>query len=370
MTKDPTAGSSSAERVQDVDGRRGEAGPAGSVSAARIASLPKVELHVHLEGTISAVTAAGLAHSRGEDPHSVLILDETTGELRYPRPFRDFMHFVDTFLASSAQIRVPADLVTVAAAFAHGQAEQGVRWSETTFTAVTMERRGWDAEAMWSALAEGFASEPSTAIGLILDTPRDLGVDAARRCVGLATSALAAGVPVVALGLTGIEGSVPIGEFMLLRDAADELGIGLVAHAGEMGGPNDVAEAIDVLGSDRIGHGIAAVHDPQLLARVAAEGIVFEICPSSNVTLGIVASLEEHPIRRLRDAGVAITVNSDDPPFFSTSLSQELAHAVRLLDLDEPRLAALQRRAIDASFAPDALRAEVHAAVDDWLAGR
>jgi len=339
----------------------------GSVSAQRIAALPKVELHVHLEGTISAATAARLARARGEDPRAVLELDETSDEPRYPVPFRDFLHFVDAFLASSAQVRVPADLTTVAAAFAAGQAEQGVRWSETTFTAVTMERRGWDAQAMWSALAEGLATEPRAAIGLILDTPRDLGVDAARRCVALARSALDAGLPVVALGLTGVEGSRPVGEFTLLRQAADELGIGLVAHAGEMGGPSDVADAIDVLGSDRIGHGIAAAQDPELLARVAAEGVVFEVCPSSNVTLGIVPSLDEHPIRRLRDAGVAITINSDDPPFFSTTLTHELEHAVRLLDLDELRLAALQRRAIDASYAPAALRTEVHAAIDGWL---
>lgn len=341
----------------------------GTISDARLAALPKVELHVHLEGTISAATAAGLARARGEDPASVLELDAGAGpdEPRYPDPFRDFLHFVDAFVASSAQVRVPTDLTTVAAAFATGQAEQGVRWSETTFTAVMMEQRGWVADAMWAAISEGFESEPRTAIGLILDTPRDLGVTMARRNVELARSALEAGLPVVALGLTGIEGSLPVRDFTLLREAADELGIGLIAHAGEMGGPAEVAEAIDVLGTDRIGHGIAAVQDSELLARVAAEGIVFEVCPSSNVTLGIVSTLDEHPIRALRDAGVAITINSDDPPFFSTTLTQELAHAIRLLDLDEARLAAMQRRAIDASFAPESLRTEVHAAIDRWL---
>jgi len=342
-----------------------------TVRATRIATLPKVELHVHLEGTISAPTAARLAQARGLDPREVLVLDETSGPtpdgLRYPSPFRDFLHFVDTFLASSAQVQVPSDLATVATAFATGQAEQGVRWSEATFTAVTMAMRGWDASDMWSALAEGFAAEPGTAVGLILDTPRDLGADAARRSVELATSALNAGLPVVALGLTGVEGSVPASEFILLRDAADELGIGLVAHAGEMGGPADVADALDVLRADRIGHGIATVDDAALLARIAAEGVVLEVCPSSNVTLGLVSSLDEHPIRTLRDAGVAVTVNSDDPPFFSTTLTEELAHAVRLLELDEARLAALQRRAVDASYAPAALRAEIHTAIDRWL---
>jgi aminodeoxyfutalosine deaminase len=364
VSEHPTAGTAGQDPGQS---------PGAGVTPERIASLPKVELHVHLEGTISASTAAGLARARGLDPREVLVLDDVPGssqslaDLRYPAPFRDFLHFVDAFLASSAQVQTPSDLVTIAAAFAAGQVEQGVRWSETTFTAVTMAMRGWDAASMWSALAEGFATEPGTAIGLVLDTPRDLGADAARRSVELATSALDAGLPVVALGLTGVEGSLPASEFVLLRRAADELGIGLVAHAGEMGGPEEVADALDILGAERIGHGIATVKDPALLARIAAEGIVLEVCPSSNVTLGLVPSLDDHPIRALRDAGVALTVNSDDPPFFSTTLTEELGHAVRLLELDEARLAALQRRAVDASYAPTELRAEMHAAIDRWL---
>ena len=350
----------------------------------RIATLPKVELHVHLEGTISASTAAGLARARGEDPTSVLVLADGPGEAdvadgpgatgtapRYPHPFRDFLHFVDTFLAASGQVRTPADLTTVVTAFAAAQAAQRVRWTEATFTAVTMEQRGWEPAAMWDAvaegLAEGLAAGPDAHVGLILDTPRDLGVDLARRNVELARSALDAGLPVVALGLTGVEGAVHVGEFAFLRAAADELGIGLVPHAGEMGGPDVVADSLDLLRPDRIGHGIATASDPALLARVAEEGVVLEVCQSSNVTLGLVPSLDAHPIRTLRDAGVAITINSDDPPFFATTLTDELAHAVRLLELDASRLAALQRRAVDASFAPAELRAAVHAELDVWL---
>jgi aminodeoxyfutalosine deaminase len=357
-------------RSRPTGGDVTDAGAAGGprVEHARLTALPKVELHVHLEGTIAAATAAGLASARGEDPASVLVLDpERTDGPHYPHPFRDFLHFVDTFVASSAQVQEPSDLTTVAAAFAAGQAAQRIRWSEATFTAVTMEMRGWDAGELWEALLRGLATAPQAGIGLILDTPRDLGPEVARRSVALARGAIAAGVPVVALGLTGVEGSVPAREFAFLRDGADELGVGLVVHAGETGGPQEVAEAIDVLRSDRIGHGIATVSDPELLARVAALGIVLEVCPSSNVTLGLVPSLEEHPIRTLRDAGVALTVNSDDPPFFATTLTDELDHAIRLLDLDEARLAALQRRALDASFAPASVRNDIHAAIDDWV---
>jgi len=328
-----------------------------------LATLPKVELHVHLEGTISAETAAALARAHGQDPDAVLVLDGGT----YPDPFRDFSHFVEAFIATSAQVRTPSDLRTVTAAFVAEQSRQHVRWCEPTFTAVTMAQRGWDPAAMWQALLDGIATAPEVGVGFILDTPRDLGVDVARESIGLTRAALAAGVPVVALGLTGIEGSVHEREFTLLREAADELDLRLVVHAGEMGTPDNVAAAIDELRADRIGHGIATVHDADLLSRVARSGMVLEVCPSSNVTLGIIDSLDVHPIVALRDAGVTITVNSDDPPFFSTTLTDELRHAVRLLELDRHGLADLQRRAIDASCAPGDIRARVHAELDDWL---
>lgn len=333
-----------------------------NVSPERLATLPKVELHVHLEGTIDAMTAAALARGHGEDPARVLVLEGDA----YPNPFHDFGHFVACFLATSAQVRTPDDLETITAAFVAAQVAQQVRWSEATFTAVTMVERGWDPEEIWPALARGLASDDRTAVGFILDTPRDLGVATAARSIDLARSAIAAGLPVVALGLTGIEGSRPENDFTLLRTAADELGIGLIVHAGETGEAHNVRGAL-AIGSERIGHGIAASKDAELLAILAADGTVLEVCPSSNVTLGIIESLEEHPIVRLRDAGIAITVNSDDPPFFSTTLTDELAHAVRLLGLDELRLAALQRRAIDASYAPPTVRQQVHAELDAWL---
>jgi aminodeoxyfutalosine deaminase len=323
-----------------------------------LARLPKVELHVHLEGTISAAIAAELAarHGTGIEP-----LGLENGD--YPRRYRDFDHFVKVFLAASHQVRTPDDLSTIGAAFARAQAAQGVRWSEATFTAVTLARAGLDPAAMWRALVDGFAEVPATAIGLIVDTPRDLGVDAAEQTVAMVSIADA---PIVALGLTGIEGSVPEAEFVGLRRAADTLGIGLVVHAGETGTPDNIRAALDDLGADRIGHGIAAARDPALVDRLVRDGTVLEVCPSSNVSLGLVADLDAHPLPALYDAGVQVTVNSDDPPFFSTTLTDELRHAVRLCGLDRAGLAGLERRAAEASFAPAALRTEILAAIAAW----
>jgi len=324
-----------------------------------LSRLPKVELHVHLEGTISAATASELARRHGGTPEEVLVLED--GD--YPRRFDGFEHFLATFLGTSAQVRTPDDLATVASAFARSQAEQRVAYSEATFTAVTMVQRGMEPGPMWRALREGFAEVPDTHVGLIIDTPRDHPLEVSHDTVRLVDEADA---PIVALGLTGIEGSRHESEFVHLREAADRLGIGLVVHAGETGTADNVRATLDNLRPDRIGQGIASATDEALMARLAAEGIVLEVCPSSNVTLGLAASLETHPVRALWDAGVAVTINSDDPPFFSTTLTDELAHATRLLALTGREIADLQRRALAASWAPAGLRRDIAARIDAW----
>ena len=329
-----------------------------------LASLPKVELHVHLEGSIAAPTAVELARRHGEDPEQVLeLVRGDDGGLGYPAPFRDFMHFVDTFLATTRQLRTPDDLATVAADFARGQAAQGVRWTEATFTALTLVDNGMEPGPMWRALRDGFAEVPDLQVGLIVDSIRELGVEASQRTLRLVEEADA---PIVGLGLTGIEGSVDEREFAHLRDGARRLGLGLAVHAGESGTADNVRAAIDDLGAKRIGHGIAAAKDPDLLARLAREGVVLEVCPTSNVTLSIVPDLAAHPLPILRDAGVAVTINSDDPPFFATTLTEELGHAVRLLGLSRGDLAELQRRAARASFAPEDLKADLMREIDAW----
>jgi aminodeoxyfutalosine deaminase len=329
-----------------------------------LAALPKVELHVHLEGTIDAVTAVELAESHGEDPAEVLVLEDGA----YPTRFRDFDHFVSTFLATSGLVRTPDDLATVAAAFARGQDAQRVRWTETTFTALTLVRQGMEPRAMFRALADGFAEAPDARIGLIVDSIRNLGVEASRETLELVET-YGHEAPVVGLGLTGVEGSVPERDFRHLREAADRLELGLAVHAGETGPPDQIRAALDDLGADRIGHGITVVRDPDLLRRVVADGTPLELCPSSNVTLSLVEDLDSHPIVELWEAGANVTVNSDDPPFFSTTLTAELDHARRLCALERRDLAELQRRAIRASFAPASVRSEVLAQIDGWAAG-
>lgn len=324
--------------------------------------LPKVELHVHLEGTVSAATAAALARSHGEDPVEVLEVEQDGDELRYPTPFTDFDQFVRAFVATSGQLRTPADLERATAAFARSQDEQSVIWTEATFTATTLVWQGWDAEAMWAAIAAGLGGAP---VGLIIDSPRNFGADNARSAVELAEQGLASGAPVVGLGLTGPETSADVHDFAFLRDEADRLGLGLAVHAGETGGPEQVAGALDI-GADRIGHGIASVDDAAVLSRLASSEVVCEVCPSSNVTLQVVPDIGHHPLPAMRAAGVQVVVGSDDPPFFATTLTDELRHAESLLDLDRAGHAALQRRAAQAAFLPRGRREELVATIDAW----
>ena len=307
-------------------------------------SQPKTELHVHLEGSVDAETAAELAVRHGYDPQAVLHLAEG----RYPKRYSDIQEFIDIYLAVSAQIRDPVDLRLIAEAFAHAQAKQNILYTETTFTAITHVGNGMDPGEMWDAVREGLEAGGGN-VGLIVDTPRDVGVAAAHRTVEMVEGADA---PIVGLGLSGIEGSVPEGEFRVLRDAADELGLGLAAHAGETGGPERVWAALDDLGADRIGHGVASARDAALVERLVRDGVPVEVCPSSNVSLGIFESLEDHPFPELWRAGVNVTINSDDPPFFSTTLTAELGRAAHLAELTRDDIVELQRRAARAVFAP------------------
>jgi aminodeoxyfutalosine deaminase len=306
-------------------------------------SHPKIELHVHLEGSVAAETAVELARRHDRDPSAVLPLVDG----RYPKRFRDFQEFIDIYLAVSAQIREPGDLQIIAEAFAQQQAKQNIVYTETTFTAITHVRHGMDPSEMWGAVREGLEAGGGN-VSLIVDTPRDNGVEAAHRTVEMVKEADA---PIVGLGLTGIEGSAPEGDFLVLREAADELGLGLAVHAGETGGPERIWAALDDLGADRIGHGVASVRDAALVERLTRDNIPVEVCPSSNVSLGIFESLDAHPFPALWRAGVNVTVNSDDPPFFSTTLAHELGHAARLADLSTEDVLELQRRAARAAFA-------------------
>ena len=326
-----------------------------------IVSIPKVELHVHLNGAISEATAGALARRHGADPARDLLLVDG----RYPGRYSEFREFLAVFLAANAFVRTPEDLELVAAEFARQQAAHNIVYSETLFTAMLTVRNGMDPTAMWAALRRGLAAAgPGTHIGVIVDSNRDFGRAEADATLQLVEGADA---PIVGLALTGIEGTVPVEEFLQFRADARRLGLGFEVHAGEMGPPSSIVESLDVLDADRIGHGVAAIRDPELLERLVRDQVVLDLCPTSNVVVGLFPSLEAHPVAAFWKAGVNFTISSDDPPFMRTTLTDELRHVVRLAGLTRDDLAELQRRAARAAFAPAATKAELLATIDAWV---
>ena len=335
-----------------------------------VAGLPKAELHVHHVGSASARIVAELAERH---PGTV---PSDPDELRRFYEFRDFAHFIEVYLAVVDLIRTPEDIhyltYEVAREMANGQR---LRYAELTCTPYTSvqphaEDRGMPIEAYTEAIeAARVAAERDFGLVLrwIYDVPGESGLPAADATLDYALNHRPEGL--IGFGLGGPEVGVPRPQFQPHFDAARAAGLRSVPHAGETTGPETVWHALQLLGAERIGHGTTAAQDPALLAHLAETGIPLEVCPSSNLATRAVASLDEHPIRAFRDAGVTITVNSDDPPMFGTTLNREYEIAAELLELDEAGVADLARAAVHASYADEDVKTRILGEIDEHVAG-
>jgi aminodeoxyfutalosine deaminase len=326
-----------------------------------IAGLPKAELHVHHVGSASVRIVGELA---ARHPG---VVPSDPDELRRFYAFRDFAHFIEVYLAVVDLIRTPEDVRLLTYEVARDMHGQNLRYAELTCTPYTSVVAGVPIEAYTEAIEDArIAAERDFGLVLrwIYDIPGESGLPAADATLGYAlnhrTDAL------VGFGLGGPEIGVPRAQFQPHFDAARAAGLRSVPHAGETTGPETVWESLRLLGADRIGHGTTSAQDPELLAHLAAEGIPLEVCPSSNIATRAVDSLGDHPIAAFRDAGVTVTVNSDDPPMFGTSLNREYEVAAELLDLDADGVTDLARAAVRASFADPDLKAPLLAEIDDY----
>ncbi|WP_122816891.1 adenosine deaminase [Nocardioides pantholopis] len=337
--------------------------------SAFIRGLPKAELHVHHVGSASPRIVSELA---ARHPGTV---PSDLDELRRFFEFRDFAHFIEIYLAVVALIRTPEDIRYLTYEIGREMAEgQRLRYAELTCTPYTSVRpydegAGMAIEAYTEALEDARVAVQRD-FGLVLrwiyDIPGEFGLPAADATLGYALDHRPDAL--VGFGLGGPETGVPRAQFRRHFEAARAAGLHSVPHAGETTGPETIWDAVRVLGAERIGHGTSAAQDPALLAHLAEHGIPLEVAPTSNVATRAVASLAEHPIRAFRDAGVTITVNSDDPPMFATSLTQEYAVAAELLELDQAGVAELARTAVRVSFAEDDVRRRVLAEIDEYAA--
>ncbi len=329
-----------------------------------IARLPKAELHVHHVGSASPRIVSELATRH---PGAV---PSDPGALRDFFAFRDFAHFIEVYLAVVDLIRTPEDVRLLTYEIAREMAEvQQVRYAELTCTPFTSVAVGVPIEGYTEAIEDArVAAERDLGIVLrwIYDIPGESGLPAADATLDYALNHRPDGL--VGFGLGGPEVGVPRPQFKPHFDAARAAGLRSVPHAGETTGPETVWDALRHLGAERIGHGTTSVQDPALLAHLAEHQIPLEVCPSSNIATRAVATLEEHPLRAFVDAGVVVTINSDDPPMFGTTLNREYEIAAGLLGLDESGLAEVAATAVRASFAPDDVKtrilAEIAATVD------
>ena len=334
--------------------------------SAFVAGLPKAELHVHHVGSASMRIVGELA---ARHPGTVPVEPEA---LRAFYEFRDFAHFIEVYLAVVDLIRTPDDVRYLTYEIARELAtEQRVRYAELTCTPHTSVLTGIPIEAYTEALEDArVAAERDFGLVLrwIYDIPGELGLPGADATLGYALDH--APDALIGFGLGGPEIGVPRPQFKPHFDAARAAGLHCLPHAGETTGPQTVWDALTVLGAERIGHGTSAAADPALLAHLAEHRIPLEVCPSSNIATRAVATLAEHPLRTFVDAGVVVTINSDDPPMFGTTLNREYEIAADLLDLDRAGLADLATVAVDVSFAPDDVKARVRAEIAGYLSGK
>ncbi len=329
-----------------------------------IAGLPKAELHVHHVGSVSPRILAELSERHPG------VVPQDPDELRRFFEFRDFAHFVEVYLAVVDLVRTPEDVRMLTYEVARDMTEQSLRYAELTCTPYTSVIRGIPIEAYTEAIEDArVAAERDFGLVLrwIYDIPGESGLPAADATLDYALHH--APEALVGFGLGGPEIGVPRPQFRPHFDAARAAGLHSVPHAGETTGPQTVWDAVRLLGAERIGHGTSAAEDPELLAHLSRRGITLEVCPTSNIATRAVDALDVHPLRTFVEAGVPVTINSDDPPMFGTTLNEEYAVAAELLELDGDGLARLAKSAVAASYAPDQLKLDLTTEIDRYAAG-
>lgn len=325
-----------------------------------VRALPKVELHIHLVGAVPIETMGSLVTRAGSPQLSHLLRNLKEG----PR-YHDADHFGDVYQAVNRLFQTPEDFSSAVVAVARELAEQNVRYAEMAVTPGNHLRHGVRRRDLVSGLEAGrVAAELETGVRIrwcIAASGRG-SVAEAQMALDLALDMQEGSV--VSFGIGGPE--VARQPFAPIFQRAKEAGLHIAPHAGERCGPEEVWSSIVDLGAERIGHGIRSIEDPELVTYLRNHQIPLEVCPSSNVMTGLVASMREHPIGDLMEMGLLITVNSDDPTLFATDLSSEYYLVANVLKLDHSAVANLARNSIRAAFLPEVDKVAMLHELDDF----
>ncbi|TVP70686.1 MAG: adenosine deaminase [Rhodobacteraceae bacterium] len=319
-----------------------------------LATLPKLELHLHLEGAAPPEFIRAKAKQKHIDLSRIF---DAQGHYSY----RDFTEFLRIYEAACTVLTTPQDFHDLTLAVLEHSAAQGVIYTEAFLSPDFCGGGDLGAWRDFLAAIEAAADEAEASMGITMRACvtciRHFGPAQARQ-IAICAQETAGGF-VTGFGIAGDETMLHPRDFTYAFDAAREAGLGLTAHAGEWGGPQSVRDALTHLGVSRIGHGVRAIEDPALVDDLAARGVVLEVCPGSNIALGLYPHLRDHPIDHLRKRGVAVTVSTDDPPFFHTTLCQEYQALADQFGWDMPEFHAINRTALDAAFCDGDTRAAI-----------
>jgi adenosine deaminase len=353
------------------------AAPRGPSMRRDVHALPKVHLHLHLIGSMRPGTLADLARRNGARlpaELSALTCRVSSPPTAYhgvtptEADVRGFARFDAFYVSAKRQVRRLDDLARLVAELAVDEAAAGSRWVEVTANPSLYHGRLGPDEAVLEALLDaGRAAHRTTGVGVgwVVSADRRYP-EQAPALAKLAVRYAADGV--VGFGLANDEAANPTTAFGPAFDIARDGGLLSVPHAGELTDADDIAGAIGRLGADRVGHGIRAVTDARVLDHLADRQVCLEVCPASNVALGAIDHLADHPLPRLRDAGCPVTLAADDPLLFGSGLADQYVIARRVFGFDDAELAELARCGIRAAGCPPHVRAQLLADVDAWLA--
>ncbi|MFD6343380.1 adenosine deaminase [Streptomyces roseolus] len=310
--------------------------------------LPKAELHLHIEGTLEPELAFALAERNG-----VTLPYATTEELREAYRFSDLQSFLDLYYALMAVLRTPEDFTALADAYLERAAAQGVRHAEIFFDPQAHTARG----VSMGTVVEGLAAALDRAEERYGISTRLIMCFLRDESAASALATLEAAKPyldrITGVGLDSAEVGHPPAKFREVYEEAARLGLRRVAHAGEEGPAEYVREALDVLGVERIDHGLRCMEDPELVERLVRERVPLTLCPLSNVRLRVIDELGRHPLRAMLDAGLLVTVNSDDPAYFGGYVGDNYAAVREALSLSQEQVRVLARHSFEAAFLDD-----------------